>query len=246
MYFKIWTSYCGKEYYGITSNKQKKNIYDEVINVFQDLNIYIKNIRFRSRTDAQVSAYSQYFTFETNINVENIFYQIQIKIAKISNNKILFHKIQKSKKLNKTYGYKTYIYKIIDNKNAVTLNTHYFFQLTQYEIKNIQNWIKQINNKEIDYQLFCKQIKDNKRPTKQKLKIKYKKYTISTDIHETHIYITGKCFMYKQIRMLIGTLLKLSKKINKDQNIINFINNKNNIKYIYTAPAHALYLIHTK
>ena len=49
--------------------------------------------------------------------------------------------------------------------------------------------------------------------------------------------------MYKQIRMLVGTIISmLKKKLINSNNIICFIENKCNKKYVYTAPAHALYL----
>ena len=213
-------------------------------NLFQKFEIDISYIRFRSRTDHMVSAYRQFFVIETKNNrIQTIFSQMAYEAQKISNGDIMLHSIEESEIFTKTYGEKTYVYKIIDNKNAVTNKTHYYFNLKEEDIRNIKTFLEQINGQKIDYEIFCKDIKDNRRPTIQINSFRVIVNHLSHNLNEILIFVTGDCFMYKQIRMIIGTILKIIQTKRDIGNFSHFVSDKLNKKYVYTAPSHALYLI---
>ena len=244
--FKIWISYNGFTYNSVYEYNNGNSIEKLISQVFADNKIDFINLRFKSRTDAQVSAYLQYFKICTKNDISSVFYKIRREVMLHSNGNIMLHEFEKSDHSGVTYENKTYIYKIINYYNAVTYKTHFYFYFTEEEYRHIQNILSQMNNKNIDYSIFCKEIKNNRRPVQQILQFKCVKNEINTKISEIIIYCSGECFMYKQVRMIIGTILKVikSKKYNfTNTSFIDFIENQENKKYVFTAPAHALYLI---
>ena len=245
MYFKIWLSYNGLNYsgVGINNNECFITIRELITKVFIDNNIIINYFRFKSRTDAKVSAYIQYFIIETEKDISIIFYKIQKEIFSLTKMQVMLHSFEKIQNRDQiTYTKKTYVYKITNNKNAVTYNTHFYFEISNAQLKTLKNWLSCLDQKKINYEMFCKEIKNNNRPCIQILQFKLLNIFINNDIQETFIYCTGECFMYKQVRMIVGTLLKILKKSHVT-NIADFIQNLENKKYVYTAPGHALYLI---
>ena len=245
MYLKIFLSYSGLNYSGVYGTNNSKSIMSILKNKLEKYLIKIQYIRFRSRTDAKVSSYLQYFLINTNNNevLEKYFYIIKREIENENECNLMLHKIEKVNDLyNKTYGKKVYLYKIINHYNAVTKNTHYYCNIDNKKYITLGKWLAEINNKKLDYKIFCKELKHNQRPTIQKINIKLTQTKIH-NMREILIKVIGDCFMYKQVRMMIGTFLKLlnSEKF-KSCKIIEFIENFENKKYVYTAPAHALYL----
>ena len=245
MYFKIWISYNGLKYsgVGINNNENFITIRQIITNVFTKNNVEIQYLRFSSRTDAKVSAYLQNFVIITNIDITNIFYKISNQICFLTESNIILHSFEKLKSTDiKTHCLKTYVYKITNYRNAVTNNTHFYCAINNKQLEILKSWFECLSNKKINYQIFCKEFKHNNRPTTQCLSFQIKNINISTNISETYLYCTGNCFMYKQVRMIMGTLLKILKK-HKIENIVDFVQNVNNKKYVYTAPGHALYLL---
>ena len=249
MYFFCLVSYTGSVYYGV--NKQQG--YTTVSSVLEHcLQCVLKNnvrVYFISRTDKDVSAVNQYFYFHYVFNNydEQIHYlnKLSIKIRNYSKHSIIMHGYYVRNSLHMRHCYKEYIYRLSDKHNAALMNTHYTHNLNEQEMYAFIKILNFLNNVQFNYSVFCKKLHLNNRPVLQVLNIRYQFYTLYYGIQCMYIYISGECFLYRQIRMLIGTIINVCKKHNlQNYNNPESIMYKNNIllHYRYAAPAYALLL----
>ena len=189
------------------------------------------------RTDAKVSAYAQkvHFDIEKTIDENKFIYSINgilpEDIRVLDMKPTTCHARFSAKK--KTYQYKMYVSNISQplRKNALQINENLDF-------KSMKKFIKTIKGKH-DFAGF----KASGAQTETTIRTIYSTKLINRDGY-LNFEITGNGFMYKMVRNIVGTMLKIGEGKLK----LNEIKPKlfTNFKATYTAPPEFLYLKNVK
>ena len=250
MYFFCLVSYNGSAYHGVNIQYNRHTVASIIEYCLNS--VFKQNIRayFISRTDKGVSAINQYFYF--NYKFKDICEQefklnrLSIKIKNYSNYNIIMHGYYAQDNLCLRHCNKEYIYRLINCYNASFKDMCYAHNFNHCEMNMFINILQFLNNNKFDYSLFCKQQHLNNRPNIQVLNIRYIFDSMYHNVEIMYIIIQGMCFMYRQIRLLIGTIINICKKCDllKYEYNPHYIMNDNNmlLKYKHSAPSYALLL----
>lgn len=236
---KLDIQYDGTRYQGWQRLGNNKNTLQEkienILGLFTNENI---ELTASGRTDAGVHAENQVANFKTNsvASTEEIFnYCLQylpkdIMVKKVEEVEENFHSRFNAKG-------KIYTYKICNNKTYNVFNRKYSYHIP--EKLNIDNMKKAASFLigENDFKSFTA-LKSKKKST---VRIIY-----SIDIKENDgdidIILHGNGFLYKMVRIIVGTLIEVGLGNISYEDIPLILSSKNRANAGETAPAHGLFL----
>ena len=248
---KIIISYDGTNYFGWQKQKNKNTIQGTIEDTIKKI-IGENEIKLNGsgRTDAGVHAIAQVANFATqnNLPIEkwpivlnyHLPGDIRIKHAKEVN--INFHARYSAK--SKLYKYyvmnRFYKENIISSKHIFLRNYCYFLnnRLDIYRMKEVAKYLIGCHdfsslsclNKKKDER------KKNKKRTISKININRKQQLVCFSIE-------ADAFLYKMVRIIIGTLIDFSIKKRKPEEIIQILKNKDNQTSGKVVPPQGLYLV---
>ena len=239
---KLLIEYDGSEYVGWQSQNNGRSVQGEIEHALRK--IFNKKLRIyvAGRTDAGVHAFGQvaHFDLEKKIIDQNRIFKAINFFLKARKNKIT---ILSSKFINENFHSrfsakkKIYLYKIHNRETLSHLLSKRVWHFPQkIDIQKIKKASKILIGK-YDFNAFrstnC-QAKTSIR-TIDDIKIKKEKECI-----EIRIY--GKSFMHNQVRIIVGTLLKIGIKKICENNLKEILMSKDRRNAGPTAPADGLYL----
>jgi tRNA pseudouridine38-40 synthase len=250
---KIIIAYDGTNYSGWQRQKNKKNIQgtiEKTISIItgeQEIKLYGSG-----RTDAGVHALGQVANFHTysNLPVDRWPFalnnalpgDIRIKYAKKVNAR--FHARYSAK--SKLYRYCVMTENIVDEKNYysskyVFLKNYCYFFTKKLDVDRMNEAAKYLTGYHDFSSLSCLNKKKNDRKKNKirkilNIKIEKKKKFV-------HFSIEANSFLYKMVRIIIGTLIDFSVNERNPGEIIQILKNKDNFKSGQVVPPCGLYLV---
>lgn len=230
-------SYLGKNYNGFQKQNNKNTIQD---NLEQALEILLKekiSCTGSGRTDAKVSAYMQPVHFETEkqINEQKLAYSLNgilpEDIRVLSINESNLH--ARFDAINKTYVYKMYVSNI-----DLPLNSDALKISPNLNFNNMKKFLKCLIGTH-DFSGFMASGSQVESTIRTIYKAKLKKEGMYLNL-----YITGNGFLYKMVRNIVGTMLRIG------ENKLNLSEIKptlfSSFKATNTAKPDYLYLLNVK
>ena len=230
-------SYDGKNYSGFQKQKNNITIQEKLENALKLITKKEVNCVASGRTDAKVSAFFQpvHFDIETNLNTQKFLHSINgilpddIKVLSI---------VQTDLHARFSPKRKTYLYKMYISNVAQPLYSDALQISPNLNMKNMKKFLKLIVGTH-DFIGFRASGGVNETTVRTIYKAKLKK-------QGTHLnfYVTGNGFLYKMVRNIVGTMLKVGEgKITlKDLKQILF----STYKSTHTAKPEYLYLFNVK
>lgn len=202
MRYLMIVQYNGRNYNGFQKQKNGKTIQDELENALKIITKQDVNCVGSGRTDAMVSAYMQpvHFDIEKELNTEKVLHSLNgilnedIKVLSLKPTNI--HARFDSKK--KTYCYKMYVSNIdlpLYN-NSLRINP-------DLDFKAMKKFLKLIKGTH-DFKGF--QASGSPRETTVRTIYSAK---LKTSGNYLNFYIIGNGFLYKMVRNIVGTMLKI-------------------------------------
>ncbi|MBE7076655.1 MAG: tRNA pseudouridine(38-40) synthase TruA [Clostridiales bacterium] len=202
MRYLLIVSYNGINYSGFQKQKKGNTIQDELENAIK---IFLKeeiNCVGSGRTDAKVSAYMQPVHFETEKEIEsekflrsvNAILPEDIKILSITKTKL--HARFSAKR-------KTYCYKMYSSNIELPLMKDALKISPNLNFKHMKKFLKMIVGTH-DFEGF----KASGSSTETSVRTIYKAKLIKQGAY-LNFYITGNGFLYKMVRNIVGTMLKI-------------------------------------
>lgn len=233
MRYLITITYDGNNYFGFQRQNNKPTIQSEIENALEILLKEKIEIVGSGRTDAKVSAYGQvaHFDSEKEIDKKKFIYSMNgilpkdIKILSIKKSNV--HARYSAKK--KTYLYKMYISEFDHplHANRLTISP-------KLDIKLMKKFIKLLRGTH-DFDGF----KSSGGNVKSSVRTIYKTQ-LKLSKSKLDFYITGNGFLYKMVRNIVGTMLKVGEhKIELKELKKSLFKSYH---YKFTAPANYLYL----
>lgn len=237
--YKIIIEYEGTNYHGWQNQKKLKTVQGEIENALFKLTQKKIHIYGASRTDVGVHAFGQvaHFQLEKYYELHEIqsainYYLKLEKISIINIEKVSpdFH----ARFSNKT---KQYVYKIINRKSPLTLYKSYAWHIMTP--LNIENMLKasQYLIGTFNFTSFRASGCQSNSPVKTINSIKFEK-----EYDTISIIFNAKSFLYKQIRIIMGTLKDFGAKEICPSYMLKIIEAKNRRYAGNTAPSCGLYL----
>ena len=235
--FKLTIQYDGTNYSGWQIQKEQKTVQGSLKQSVEDI-IHHDNVNIvgSGRTDSGVHSLGQVINMkiETNMN--------EIEMLKSLNSKLPYDiRVLNSKIVNENFNARfsarkrEYIYQI--TTNSTPFNYKYYWRYPYKYNLNILNDCADIVCDKINFDNFCKHSPD---VDNYKCNI-YNSLWIKED-DGLKYNISANRFLHHMVRMLVGTMLEVSRgKLTKDE-FINLFNLSDNKKYILTAPSKGLYL----
>lgn len=260
--YKLFISYLGNNYFGWQKqiNKQKtiQNILEMNFYRVYGGNIFING---SSRTDSGVHAVEN--TADIDLP-EKANIQKAINFINSKSKEEIFIKgaipVEEDFDCRKQAKERTYIYRIINTKKNSRLSKYYWFLQDSLNIKNMKLAAKllkgkhdfssfrafQKSNKNIKTIRNIKELKIQKIPF-EKSKLDFPKLNITKEEvenlgNEIRITIRSKSFMYHQVRIMVGYLVKVGRGIYKPEMTSQILKLKDRKYTSFLAPSHGLYL----
>lgn len=237
MRYLLKITYDGKNYSGWQRQPNANSIQQELESAIKTLTKQETNCVASGRTDAKVSAYSQMVHFDTNkkLDEKKFIYSINgilptyIKVLSIA--PTTFHARFDAKK-------KTYVYKMYVSNISLPLQTDALQISENLDFKSMKKFLKTIKGTH-DFAGFRASGSDTETSVRTIYSIKLKK-----ENNYLNFIVTGNGFLYKMVRNIVGTMLKIGEGKLK----LNEIKSKlfTNFKSTYTAPPEFLYLENVK
>lgn len=230
-------SYFGKNFSGWQKQKNTSSIQEEIERAIFTITKKEVECVASGRTDAKVNAYCQpvHFDIESTINEENFLRSINgilpedIRVLSIKKTNI--HARFSAKK--KTYLYKMYISNISLPlcRDALQISPNLNF-------KDMKRFLKLLVG-EHDFEGFKASGSSTESSTRRIYKAKLKREGIYLNL-----YITGNGFLYKMVRNIVGTMLKIGEgklELNQLKHTL-----FKTYKSTYTAKPEYLYLLNVQ
>ncbi len=239
---KLTIEYDGDDYIGWQVQKTGKSIQGEIEKCLKKLFKVKIRIYVAGRTDAGVHALQQVAHFD----IEEINFEIK-KIAMALNHLLMISKnnivILKSERVSLSFNSrfsvkkKTYLYKIINRSTpSIIFKKRAWFVPKKLDLKLIKKLSENLIG-EFDFNAFRSRDCQSKSSIRSINDIKVKK---TKDYIE--LRVIGKSFLHNQVRIIVGTLIKITRDQGSNDEILNILNSKDRKKAGPTAPAHGLYL----
>lgn len=237
--------FYGKNYFGFQKNGDKNTIQLAVETSLYKL--FNKDIKISgcSRTDAGVSAYKYYFTFdaETKLPADRVSFKLNRYLPKDI-------QCQFSKEVDINFNVrneilsKTYLYTIYCGEHIQPLINRFAVYVDEsLDIKNMKKCANVLIGQH-NFKSFCNYNPDLKTYVRTIKNIKIEK---NNEIIK--IYITADGFLYNMARILAGTLIECGKNNLNDKDILNLLEIKsreNNIAKTLTSKGLMLYDVEFK
>ena len=240
MIVKLIIEYDGTGYVGWQKQKNGKSIQGEIENSLNK--IFHKNIKLfvAGRTDAGVHALGQvaHFEIDTKIEPKKIGLAINHYLGKES--KIVIKK--SSKENNKFHSRfsaieRIYEYKILNKRihSPLLLNRMWFLPFN-IDFNLIQS-ASQVFLGTHDFNSFRSSDCQSKTSIRTINKIE-----IIRSGYQITLRFRAKSFLHNQVRILVGSLVNVGRKVWDKDKIVKILKSKNRALSGQTAPAHGLYL----
>tara|TARA_Y100000590_G_scaffold466346_1_gene641382 strand:+ start:946 stop:1674 length:729 start_codon:yes stop_codon:yes gene_type:complete len=237
MNIKLNVSYDGTNFSGWQIQPKQRTIQNELLDaiksIFKDKNIKLKG---SGRTDSGVHANGQIANFHTNTNMKTS--QIKDAINSVVSKDIHINSCKfENDDFDARYSAtsRQYIYKIMKKFNPFMRKYYWFLNYKIDHMKLIE--CSEIILGNHDFQLFCKSISKQKN---NHCNITESQWFFEDDI--LYYQISSNRFLHHMVRMLVGTMIEVSKgtiTIDKFKDMINLNVEKKNI---VTSPPNGLYL----
>jgi tRNA pseudouridine38-40 synthase len=232
-------SYDGKNFHGWQIQKNAVTVQEIFQTALQRIVGQIVRIKGCSRTDVGVHAnmycvsakIKSYFPCERLLFALNKYLPSDISVTNCLEVPLDFHARYSCKA--KEYVYKIWNYKI-RNPFLTKYALHYWHPLDV----PLLNEAARIFIGEHDFSAFC--TKDSRKIGSMRRIIK--NFYIEKNGEMLEIFITADGFLYNMVRIIVGTLLKISQKKIDIKNIHKIIESKNRYFAGPTAPSYGLYL----
>ncbi len=232
---KFTISYDGTLYQGSQTQPNGLSIEDKIQEAFTSININTK-IVLSGRTDKDVHATGQVFNcilpnFWNDLvklkDIMNKHLPLSVKIKKIERVRDEFHSRFHAKK--RVYRY------LVTNKELTVFNTRYISFCTKIDEEKINETIKVFIGRH-DFKYFHKKGSDKENTLREIYEAKFYRYK---DIYV--FKFVANSYLRSQIRLMVGSLLKVSE---GDLSIEDLKSQLNMKKCIYRTPAspYGLYL----
>ncbi len=229
-------SYDGSEFEGFASQPHGKTVEDTITNAIT--RVYKKKLKIygTSRTDSNVSAYTQYIVFDAPFHIE------ESNIPKAINSNIpasIYCKSAKyvAAKYMPRYNvkYKTYIYTITNKYDPTLRNIEHFIKskLNINEMKLASNCLIGTH----DFSAFCSANTD----VQDKVRTIYD-ISINERNDRISIEVSGDGFLYNMVRIIVGCLIVIGLGKEKAPVLENILKSKDRSLAFATAPANGLVL----
>ena len=240
--FKLTIEYDGSGYIGWQKQKKGKSIQEEIEKSL--LQLFDEEIKLfgAGRTDSGVHAIGQVAHFDIKkikINEKKIALAINYILRKTSNRISILKAEEVSKSFDSRFSVKnkTYLYKIFNRQiRSFLVEKRAWFVPKRLNVLLMNKASKVLIGK-FDFNAFRSVDCQSKSSIRSIENIKIKK-----NINNIEIRVVGKSFLHNQVRIIVGTLVNVGKKIWNEENVTNILESKNRINAGPTAPAHGLYL----
>lgn len=234
-------SYCGKNYHGFQFQKHQPTIQHELELALEKVTHSPIKIHASGRTDKGVSALKHVAHFDYDKNIANFKRRLNIvlphdiKVLKVEVVDSTFHARYMAK--TKTYKYTFYTSK----PNIPYLDQFAYHVKGTLNVSAMKKAMKQFKG-EHDFTSFCMAEVDIQDKTRTILKTKLH-VTKTCGVELYTFTITGSGFLYKMVRIIIGTIIDVGRgKINV-HDIEKIFAAKNRKAASKTVPAHPLLLV---
>jgi len=238
MNFKLTISYDGSDFSGWQIQPNERTIQDEIQTAIQNIFQY-KDIKLygSGRTDSGVHAIEQTANFlvkDSNMNEKQIVSAINSKISK---DIYIIDCKKMNESFNSRYSAKKreYLYRISKNYSPF-LRKYSWYQKYNLDFNKLQK-CSDIILGEHDFSNFCKSVSLQEMNL---CNISKSKWDITDDI--ISFKIKSNRFLHHMVRMLVGTMIEVSKNKITLKQFDNMIKNPKTNKKVVTAPALGLYL----
>ena len=239
---KLTIQYNGKNFCGWQSQQKQRSVQQTLENKISELlNESIKLIA-TGRTDAGVHAIMQVAHFETSSNFDlkklpfaiNDRLDYDVRILKAEKTKSDFHSRFSAKQ-------RTYLYRIYCSKVTKPLKNGFAVQIpVSLDVKKMKEAARLFVGTH-DFSAFHAANSS----AKTSIRTIYDfKITKSSD--EIHFKITGSGFLYKMVRIIVGTLIEIGEGKLLIQDIPKIFESKNRVNAGRTMPPFGLYLCKVK
>ena len=239
---KLLIEYDGSEYVGWQSQKNGRSVQGEIEYALRKIFNRKLRIYVAGRTDAGVHAFGQVAHFDlenTTIDQKRIFKAINFFLKERKNKITILNSEFMKENFHSRFSVKKkiYLYKIHNRETVSHLLTKRVWHFPQkVDINKIKKGSKILIGK-YDFNAFrssnC-QAKTSIR-TIDEIKVKKEKECIE-------FRVCGKSFMHNQVRIIVGTLLKIGIKQIDENNLKEILMSKDRRNAGPTAPAYGLYL----
>ncbi|MDD3640689.1 MAG: tRNA pseudouridine(38-40) synthase TruA [Candidatus Caldatribacteriota bacterium] len=248
---KLIIAYDGTNYYGWQKQKNRKTIQGTIEKVIR--NITGENrikLNGSGRTDAGVHAIGQVANFITKSSmpvnkwtlVLNHNLPGDIRVRKAQSVSMDFHARYSAK--SKIYKYFIMNRSLFDTRfssKVVFMRNYYYFLNKQLDIHRMIETSKYLYGYHDFSALSCLNKKKNDRRVNRLRTIK--SINIKKNKQIVCFTIEADAFLYKMMRLIVGTLINFSMNKREPKEIINILEGKNNQKSGIVLPPNGLYLI---
>ena len=239
---RLIIEYDGSNYVGWQKQKTGKSIQEEIEKSLSQLFQEKIKVFGAGRTDSGVHATGQVAHFDVNkikIEKNKIALAINYMLRK-SENKISILKAEEvplSFDSRFSVKNKTYLYKIFNRKiRSFLIEKRAWFVPNSLDI-SLMNQASKVLIGKYDFNAF-RSISCQSRNSIRSIK----NIKIDENINNIEIRVTGKSFLHNQVRIIVGTLVNVGKRVLNKEQILNILESKERINAGPTAPAHGLYL----
>jgi len=235
--YQILIEYKGTNFFGWQYQNNKRTVQGEIQNALKKINNN-KEVKIigSGRTDTGVHAIGQSASFE----IEKEWDQNKLKMAingNLSNDVRIFDCKKKSKTFHARFSAKKrkYIYKCFPGKSVI--NRGLVWEISEKIKLDILNDCAQYLNGKIDFTTFSK--------NNPEIKNRFCNVCSCQWINNYPFYIfeiEADRFLHHQVRILVGTMIKVAENIISKNYFIDLLNNKVRNPKIFKAPSYGLYL----
>ncbi|MGI6378342.1 MAG: tRNA pseudouridine(38-40) synthase TruA [Bacilli bacterium] len=235
---KCVISYDGSSFNGFQSQKDVRNIQDEIELALTTIHKEEQRLVASGRTDRGVHAYGQVISFVTKLNLSekqwcralNSLLPSDIHVLKVEFVATDFHARLSAKA-------KTYCY-YLNMKEYNPLERNYVYQYNKHLYLEPMIKAAQLFVGKHDFRNFCSNSASEV--------ISFERFIYSFTISEVDglllFRVKGSGFLRYMVRMLVGTLIAIGAKKEKEKYILERLDKQENMVTIYNAPSMGLYL----
>ena len=237
---KLTIEYDGKDFNGWQKQPNKLNIQGNIEEAIKRITSEEVELIGSGRTDAGVHAIGQVANFKTNSNIPIDRFSIAINTnLKKSIRVIKAEEVSEQFHSRKSCKRKTYRYIINNNQfeSAIYrhLETHYPNSLNISEMEKALKFFEG----EHDFKAFRASGTSSKNSVREIYKTKIYKQKDS----RIYIELTGNGFLYKMIRIIVGTIIEVGEGKIKAEDILKIVESKERKNAGKTFPPQGLYLL---
>ncbi len=239
---KLTIEYDGGNYIGWQIQKTGKSVQGEIEKCLRKLFKVKIRIYVAGRTDAGVHALHQVAHFdieEIKFEVKKISLALNHLLMKSNNNIVILKSERVSSSFDSRFSVKkkTYLYKILNRPvPSIILKKRAWFVPKKLDLKLTKKLSKNLIGK-FDFNAFRSRDCQSKSSIRSITDIKIKKIKDCIEIR-----VIGRSFLHNQVRIIVGTLIKITKDNGSEEKVLDILNSKDRKMAGPTAPSYGLYL----